>query len=401
MTAQSHLPWGIYVHVPWCRRRCPYCDFAFEVGTAREGFSAAVLAEADARRHQMPVSAAQTLSFGGGTPTSLSDAALGNIIAGLWARKMLAEDVEISIEANPEDLTSSRAEGLAAAGFNRISLGVQSFDDPVLKLLGRGHDAHMARTAVDAVVALGLRTSVDLIIGVPEESPSRLQRDLEVIEATGVGHVSAYVLTIEEGTPWVRLIARNLRRDVDHDAQADALELTQARLTSMGLRQYEISSYAIAGQESRHNRLYWAKGHYLGLGPSAHSLQINQDGIAQRRANGSDINAYLLADPASVEHTIETVPAFDAFREAVSFGLRDLVSGISLESLGERHQVASHEVDVVAKVLAQHLERGNVVSNAGRWHLTSLGARFADAVARDLWDDSVVVLSPRGAPLAP
>lgn len=386
--AAPTLPWGLYVHVPWCRRRCPYCDFSFEVGRARSGFAERVLAEVDTRRAEMPPGPSSTLSLGGGTPTALPHAEMARLIGGLHARGLLAENAEIALEGNPEDLLEGGVQALAAAGFNRLSLGVQSFDDTVLKSLGRNHTGAQARSVIRDASRAGLRLSIDLIVGTPHEEAHRLENDLAVVEAEGIGHVSAYLLTIEPDTPWEKMIAKGQRSDVDHDAQADALESVHASLTAKGLRQYEISSYAVPGEESVHNRLYWGKGHYLGVGPSAHSLTVTTDGRALRRENAASVDAYFRALPSAISFGVEEVDRGDAFREAVAFGLRDLVAGISLDALVARHHVGEEIVAAAQHTLAKAVANGHArtddSSGTQRHYLTPLGARFADAIARGL-----------------
>ncbi len=386
--AAPDLPWGIYVHVPWCRRRCPYCDFSFEVGRAREGFAARILAEVDARRAEMPPAPSQTLSLGGGTPTALPPLELARLVEGVRTRGLLAADAEVALEGNPEDLIDAGASALADAGFNRLSLGVQSFDDDVLKALGRNHTGAQALTVIREAAQRGLRLSIDLIVGTPDEKAGRLQADLAHVVAEGIRHVSAYLLTIEPDTPWEKMIAKGQRNDVDHDAQADALEAVHAELTANGLRQYEISSYAAPGEESAHNRLYWGKGHYLGVGPSAHSLTVTTDGRALRRENAASVDHFFASTPAEQSFALEEVAAPDAFREAVAFGLRDLVAGICVDELARRHHVDKVTVDATYQTLKKAEANAHVRTacrdGQTRHHLTPLGARFADAIARGL-----------------
>lgn len=406
---------GVYVHVPFCRRRCSYCDFAFEVRPADRRFAAAVLAELSARQGEL-AGPPRTLSFGGGTPSALPVEDLARIVEGVRRTVGLADDhhpggPEISLELNPEDVVAAGGRGstlpraLADAGFTRASLGVQSFDDDVLRWLGRAHDGAGARAAVEACVAAGLKTGLDLIVGVPGERPDRLVRDVDLAVSLGVGHVSTYLLTVEAGTPLVKLIESKRRAPVDDDAQAAAYEDVQRLLPARGLTQYEVSSYARPGEESRHNRLYWGGGMYLGVGPSAHSMRRLEDGSVIRRHTTARLDDWL-PDPAGAAHEDEMLSPRHAFLEAVAFGLRDLLVGVDVGALAARHRLAPKSsgntpahpitdrlsdpltdpltdplIDAVVTALAS-LGDDVIRGPDGRFRLSARGARFADRAAR-------------------
>jgi oxygen-independent coproporphyrinogen III oxidase len=359
-------PCGVYVHVPFCRRRCPYCDFAFEVRPADARFAPAVVEEFRARRAELPA-APSTLSFGGGTPSSLGVDDLAVVVAEVRALD------EVSLEVNPEDAHAD----WKGAGFTRASLGVQSFDDDVLAYLGRAHDGAQAARAVDECVKSGLDVGVDLIIGVPGERADRLRDDVKRAADLGVMHVSAYVLTLEEGTPLVQLIAKKARAAIDDDEQASAYERAQDLLPALGYPPYEISSYAKTGSEAKHNRIYWQGGAYLGLGPSAHSMRIDVDGRVIRRATKARFDQWI-ANPRSPALEIEVLAGLDALKEAVAFGLRDLQAGVDITA-----RAGVLRVDDVSPVV-RALEHcgGDVRFDGGRAFLTHTGARFADRVAR-------------------
>jgi oxygen-independent coproporphyrinogen III oxidase len=378
---------GVYVHVPFCRRRCPYCDFYFEVGAATDGFVPALARELERRRHELDWPA-QTLSFGGGTPSQLPLRDLAHIVE-MVGRVGLCDGAEISLEVNPEDVDDAFAAGLKAAGFTRVSVGLQSFDDAVLSWLGRAHDHQRGRSAVDALVRTGLDVGVDLIVGVPGEDPRRLQSDVDIAAALGVVHLSTYVLTVEAGTPLVQLIRRGARQAVDDDRQADAYEAILAHAAAAGYAHYEVSSHARPGKASRHNRLYWQRGAYLGLGPGAHSFRIDDDGRAVRRHTTARLAAWqqaLLAD-ADSEHDVELLEPAHALREAIAFGLRDLGAGVDVTQLATLHRTSL--TDAIQASLERARERGDVQGGLdGRLRLTKTGARFADRVARDVLSSS-------------
>ncbi len=402
----EHRPWGVYVHVPFCRRRCPYCDFYFEVGhdkDARAAFVPRVLRELEARRDPTRPPAA-TLSLGGGTPSQLSLSALAALVDGVRAVVGLADDAEVSLEVNPEDIDTTVAavdvdvaRGLKAAGFTRVSVGLQSFQDPILTWLGRAHDGDGGRRAVAALVDAGLDVGVDLIVGVPGEGAARVDRDIEAAAALGVVHLSTYLLTVEPGTPLVQLIKRGARDDVDDDVQAGTYERVAGVALEHGFAQYEVSSFARPGHSSRHNRLYWQRGDYLGLGPGAHSFHVDDSGRAVRRHSSARLNTWSAAIEAGfdAENDVEELERAHAYREAVAFGLRDLGAGVSLPRLAALHQLRADDVDdksvinAVDAALAAAIAVGDVVGGDADgdgpvYRLTAVGARFADRVARDV-----------------
>lgn len=369
---------GVYVHVPFCRRRCPYCDFAIEVGVDSAGFVDAVIAEASARGVGVidGVGVVDSVSLGGGTPSSLVPPELSRLLARFAGA--LRPGAEVSLEVNPEDITVDVARGLRDAGFTRVSVGLQSFSDPVLRYLGRAHSGDAGAVAVAALVDVGVDVGVDLIVGVPGEGPTRLADDLARAAGLGVAHVSTYLLTLEEGTPLVSLIARGKRAAIDDDAQADAYEAVQGLCAGQGFRQYEVSSFARPGHESRHNRLYWQRGDYLGLGPGAHSFFIDVDGRAQRRHNRARFADYRKDPMAGAEH--ETLEPAHALLEAIAFGLRDKLHGVDVDVLAAWHKTAVPAG--LARVIARAVDAGDVVVVEGRAFLTDQGVRFADRVAR-------------------
>lgn len=383
------LGYGIYVHVPYCRRRCPYCDFYFEVRQPHAAFAEAIQKELSARITEHVGAIAhtggivpQSIYFGGGTPSALSDDALVQLVDALRAELGGDPQLEISVEINPEDIEPGRCERWAAHGVNRLSMGLQSFDDDVLRYLGRAHTGAQGVSAIRMARAAGIeRISVDWIAGVPGEPADRWSRELARLEDLGVGHLSAYLLTLEPGTPLEGLIRLGKRASIDDDQQADVYEQLQALLTQAGYRQYEVSSYAKPNQESRHNRLYWSKGSYLGLGPGAHSMRFLPAGAVERRQNGTNLEAWIAA-PESAPYEREVLSAPEAFLEAAAFGLRDLLTGIHVPTLRERHWVAN--VSPLHDVLTELSRNGWLQWNGESAYMTPRGARFADAVAREI-----------------
>ena len=265
---------SVYVHLPFCRRRCPYCDFAVvaldEGAPDVSGYTAAVYAELDMTE---PWGAIDAVNFGGGTPSATPPNQLAGLLEGIRLRFGLANDAEVSLEVNPEDVAAQRVEQWRQMGFNRVSLGVQSFDDAVLAALGRTHTADEAVDAVRIALAGGIRSvSLDLIYGAPVESHRSWQRTVATALDLGTPHLSAYALTVESGTALSRAVAAGAPSP-DDDDQADRFELLDAAASQSGLTRYEVSNFAAPGHVARYNLSTWAHGEYEAVGLGAHGFR--------------------------------------------------------------------------------------------------------------------------------
>lgn len=265
---------SLYIHVPFCRKKCPYCDFYSappENGAALDIYTDALCARLAAWGEKLRRREVHTVYFGGGTPSVLGADRLTNLLQAAKRSFAVRADAEITAEANPADLTPGFAEKLLAAGFNRLSLGVQSGNDEELAVLGRRHDAAGARRAVETARSAGFQNiSVDLMLALPRSDGRTLQSSLDYITSLEPEHISAYILKIEPGTPFAAR-AHTLGLP-DEDAAADQYLRTVETLKKHGFAQYEISNFCRPGRESRHNLQYWRCGEYLGLGPGAHSF---------------------------------------------------------------------------------------------------------------------------------
>lgn len=372
--------------MPWCRRRCSYCDFYFEVGRAESDFSLNIMEEYQQRRVLWPKTPASTLYLGGGTPSLLSLDEMESLLNLRKDRTALSENAEITIEANPEDMNYDFVHKLKALGVNRISLGIQSFENSILRRLGRKHSAQMANECVELCTEAGFeRVSVDLIFGVKGEDKQLISQSIDRLKDFGVGHISAYLLTIEQGTALAKNIEKGRWEGPDDDEQADSYEELQVLMNKSGFRQYEVSSFAIPGQESVHNRNYWGKGPYLGLGPAAHSMRLLQDGRIERSKNKSSIQNWRkdLLSPEIRE--TEILSSKEALLESISFGLRDLVLGVNLKNLTAKH--CSAVPDGLLSILQGFAGRGWIIQDSNdcnNYRLTQLGVRFSDGIAREI-----------------
>lgn len=316
---------NLYIHVPFCARRCSYCDFSIAVrkSVPSERFAAAVLKEWDEVQNDAGWAGSpelDTVYFGGGTPSRLDPAALAAILDGIRARRPLAPDAEITLEANPDDVTSQAASAWREAGIARVSLGVQSFAPGVLEWMHRTHSAAQARGAVETLRAAGFADlSVDLIYGLPAELDRDWDADLAAAFALEPDHLSCYGLTIEAHTPLGHWAARGQATPVDETRYAEEfLQLSQA-LAGRGWEHYEVSNAARPGHRARHNSGYWSGVPYLGLGPSAHSSTEGE-----RRWNIREYAAWDAAiqggQPTVAGH--ETLSADQLRIEALYLGLR-------------------------------------------------------------------------------
>lgn len=370
---------AIYIHVPWCKRRCPYCDFYFVVGRPHASFYQAVIQEWQKRVYFNEP--ATSLYFGGGTPSMLSPSTIKDIVD--FFADFLKSDAEITLEVNPEDVNEDFGLALAQTGVNRISLGIQSFNDNVLKILGRKHSSQIAKNALDILLKNGLNNiSVDLILGINGQDADEVLADLAYLNQRNIPHISAYLLTIEDKTKFHNLIEQGKMAMPDELLQVKLYESVQHRLLEFGYQQYDISSYAKDGYSSRHNQVYWASGDYLGLGPGAHSMKLLSDGSIERSHNQSDLNLWLLNAQAKINLSIEKIDPANALKEALAFGLRNMGTGINPMDLAKRHQSPIQESFYQA--MKKHISFGYIDQQGECYKINRRGALFADSIMRDI-----------------
>ncbi|QRY41068.1 coproporphyrinogen III oxidase [Microbacterium hominis] len=374
---------GVYLHVPFCRVRCGYCDFntytAGELrGARQDAYADEVLREIALSREVLsargPLRAASTVFFGGGTPTLLPGGDLARMLDGVRTGFGLADGAEVTVEANPDTVTDALARELAAAGVTRMSIGMQSAVPHVLAALDRTHDPAGVRTAVEAARTAGLDVSVDLIYGAPGESLDDWRRSVETAVGLEPDHISAYALIIEEGTKLARQIRRGDVAAPDDDLQADMYELADEAFAAAGYDWYEVSNWARSPQQrSRHNLAYWRGTDWWGYGPGAHS---HVDGLRWWNVKHPAAYAQRLAADESPAAARERPDAAARRLEDVLLRSR-IAEGIAVSDLtGEgRHAIAALIADGLIDGAAA--VRGRVV-------LTRRGRLLADAVVRAL-----------------
>ncbi|MGH9457708.1 MAG: radical SAM family heme chaperone HemW [Thermoanaerobaculia bacterium] len=318
MLRDPHAAVGIYVHLPFCRVRCSYCAFAVSTDLRLEdAYGEALLAEIGLRA--APRREAVSLFWGGGTPSRSAHAWVERIDAEIRARFDLAADAEVTLEANPEDVGEEALERWKARGVNRISIGVQSFHDAELIPLGRVHGRRRALDAAALATASGLRTSLDLILGLPGQTPESFRETLDLAIGTGVGHLSVYMLDLEPGSALESRLARGLvTLPPDETVAAIYLEAVD-RLRGAGFAQYEVSNFARQYEVSRHNLRYWERAPYLGFGAGAHSFEGDV-----RRGNTKDVRRYIerLAKGEDPVEMTETLGPGEERRERLFLALR-------------------------------------------------------------------------------
>lgn len=379
---------GLYFHIPFCRRRCHYCDFYFTTNTRLIApFLDALRQELIARAPLFQNETVETIYFGGGTPSLLPATALAHLLDEVRQHYRLASSLELTLEANPEDVTDAYLTDLVSIGINRLSLGIQSFCDPKLRWLSREHTAAKSRAAVECALRYFHNVSLDLIFGVESESLAEWEQDLHVALQFQPPHLSTYSLTVEPRTLLDKLIRRGLRQPPMESLQAEMFLFTMQVLRAHGYCHYEVSNFAKPGFHSRHNAAYWNRTPYLGFGPSAHSFVKTAHGEV-RFANQASLNAYLRS-PADAVDFQETLSEKDIFNEIVLLALRQ-ESGLSLSELAEkfRNLFAQFSQQYASK-LSTLEAAGLVVLEAGPTEpiikLTDKGFTLADEIAESLF----------------
>ncbi|MFW2850951.1 radical SAM family heme chaperone HemW [Sphingomonas sp. TX0543] len=312
---------ALYVHWPFCVSKCPYCDFNSHVRAQvdQAHWRAALLADLAHEARALPGRRVSSIFFGGGTPSLMPPETVAAVIGAAEAAWGFADGVEITLEANPSSVEAARFGDIAAAGVNRVSLGLQALDDEALRFLGRAHDAEEGMRALDTAQRAFSRVSFDLIYARPGQASGEWERELSRALAFGTEHLSLYQLTIEPGTRFATEAAAGRLAIPDGDAAADLYELTRALTTGAGLPPYEISNHARVGAESRHNLAYWRYRDYAGIGPGAHGRRLGQ--ATQRRRKPENWLAAIGRNGHGIEVEEALPPAIQA-QEALLMGLR-------------------------------------------------------------------------------
>jgi oxygen-independent coproporphyrinogen-3 oxidase len=376
----ARAPLAIYIHWPFCRSKCPYCDFNSHVRERIDapGWTAALLADLDRQAELAPAHEVVSIFFGGGTPSLMPPETAGALIERAKRHWPTAAGLEVTLEANPNSAEAERFAGFAAAGVNRLSLGIQALDPKALKFLGRAHNRREALAAIRLSQELFARTSFDLIYARPQQSLAAWRDELDEALAIAGEHLSLYQLTIEPGTAFHTAARNGALVPLDDETTAAMFELTQERLAAAGMPGYEISNHARPGAECRHNLAYWRYEDYLGIGPGAHG-RVTRNGV-KRATRQRRLPEAWLKQPAFEETT--AIGRDTQVEEMVMMGLR-LAEGISrqrLEALAECSVEALFGISLMRLVDGGFItldETRLAATPAGRQRLNAvLGALF-------------------------
>ncbi len=382
---------GLYIHIPFCRSRCAYCDFFSTTREAEQAaFVDALCREMEHRKDEIMDARVRTIYLGGGTPSLLTSAQLAQIMDAIHGLFTVEADAEVTLEMNPDDVLRSSVPDIPAASgaptFNRVSLGIQTFDDALLRLICRRHDAATAIHAVQTLQHRGVgNISIDLIYGLPGQTMAQWEHDLDTAFSLGVQHLSAYALSYEPGTRLTRWRDEGRIREVPEELSVAMYERLCQRAQREGFEHYEISNFALPGYLSRHNSSYWTGAPYWGFGPGAHSY----DGLRTRRANHSLLNPYLAywagatawQETGEKPFTLESLTDDDLYDEAVMCGLRT-AAGIDLERL--RARMGDERLRYLLSMAMPHLAAARLVRNGNHLCLARQSLMTSDDIMSDL-----------------
>ena len=371
---------GIYLHIPFCKQACNYCDFHFSTSLKnKEGFLAALKKEISLRKNYLDGSKIETVYFGGGTPSLLSASELMYIFEELYRHFEISTTAEITLEANPDDLTSKKIKELKQTPVNRLSIGVQSFQEEDLKWMNRAHNSGEALSAVKMAQDHGLENiSIDLIYGIPGLSEHRWRNNLQIAFALNIKHISAYCLTVEPKTALAHEIQSGKIKDVDEEQSAAHFQIMLEAMKNNDFIQYEISNFCKEGFYSKHNSNYWLKEKYLGLGPSAHSYNGST-----RQWNISNNGLYIQSlEKNELNFEQEKLSVEQRYNEYVMTSLRT-IWGTSLNEILTNYgeQFSSYCLEEAKK----YIESKDLLLSENKLFLTDKGKLLADKIASDVF----------------
>lgn len=376
---------ALYVHWPFCVSKCPYCDFNSHVRAAVDqvAWRDALIADLRHEATLLPGRRVGSVFFGGGTPSLMPPATVAAILDAASAAWGFAPGVEITLEANPSSVEAARFADLAAAGVNRVSLGLQSLDDRALHFLGRAHDVAEGVAALGVAQSVFARVSIDLIYARPDQPLAAWEAELARALAFGTEHISLYQLTIEPGTRFATEALAGRLVLPDQDAAADIFETTRAMAAAAGLPAYETSNHARPGAESRHNLTYWRYRDYAGIGPGAHG---RRGGLATVRHRKPENWLAAIARNGHGTQSEEPLAPHDRATEALLMGLR-LTEGIDLARIA---RLAGGVAPVDAKAVARLSNLGLMAQTGDRLRVTEAGALLLDAILPEVVQDAPV-----------
>ena len=370
---------GIYIHIPFCRKACHYCNFHFSTSLGKaEAVVISIIKEISLRSSEIN-EAVQTIYFGGGTPSILAPEAINKMLDAIKSDYVISSDPEITLEANPDDITAEKARAWKRMGINRFSIGVQSFADENLQWMNRAHDASQSIQCIQTIREAGFDNfSIDLIYGTPGQTQQGWIKDLEKAIEMKIPHLSCYALTVEEGTALHHMIGSGKKEKISADEQAERFEALVQLSSLAGYSHYEISNLALPGKESQHNSAYWEGKSYLGFGPSAHSFSGTKRSwnIADNLKYSQSIEAGILP------HEEETLREIDQLNEYIMTSLRS-IKGMQKETIKTRW--GNDKLQIISTAVEQFIRSGKIISTENSWVLSGEGRFFADGIASSLF----------------
>lgn len=371
---------GIYIHIPFCRKACYYCNFHFSTTLSyTDDFFPALVQEIELQKNYLEKQTIHTLYFGGGTPSLATEAQLGTVFERLNKHFSIDTGAEITLEANPDDITPEQLAGWKALGINRLSIGIQSFRDEDLVWMNRVHHSNQAKKAIELAQTAGFQNlTIDLIYGVPGMNNEAWKQNIQTAAELGIPHLSCYALTVEPGTALDKLVTRNKKENADAGLAAEHFEILVAETAAAGFEQYEISNFAQPGYRSRHNSSYWQGVHYLGLGPSAHSF----NGISRQWNVSNNIKYIRSLQENKLLFEQEILTAEQQQNEYIMTSLRT-IEGMNMNYI-EQHFGTAH-CERIIKAAQKYIQTGKMIFIQNQLQLTPAGRFFADGLAADLF----------------
>lgn len=372
---------GIYLHIPFCKQKCSYCDFHFS--TRFSNYKIEMLQQMEwelvARQSELPFSELSSVYFGGGTPSILEATEIDSFIRKIQENWQLATDCEITLEANPDDITAEKVQAWKQSGINRLSIGLQSFDQEDLAWMNRAHSVSQSLNCIQIAQENGIENiSIDLMYGLPNMDLDRWKKQIHQAISLQVQHISAYCLTVEAGTALDNWVKTNKITPASNDLQSEHFQLLIEELNQAGFIQYEISNFATSGFEAKHNSSYWKGEAYLGIGPSAHSF----DGKKMRSWNIANNHQYIRKTKEKEAFTErEILDSKNQFNEAVLIGLRTKW-GVDLKALNEILPLSAE----FSQKLTEFSDKGWVLQVDSSITLTQEGKHWADHIASELFE---------------
>ena len=371
---------GIYLHIPYCKQKCTYCNFHFSTNTKNVNeMINAMLIEIENKKDYLLGEEIETIYFGGGTPSFIQTSHINSLIKKIFSLYQVKADAEITLELNPDDISENKLRELKSTGINRLSIGVQSFHDEDLKFMNRSHDGNMARKSIAIAKKLGFKNiTIDLIYGLPNLSNKKWEENLNAIKQLKINHFSAYALTVEPKTKLDYLIKSKKLDPISDEKIEDHFKILQESSERIGFVQYEISNFCKDKVISKHNSSYWKRKKYIGIGPSAHSFNGNS-----RQWNIKSNSKYVLKLKSQQEYyEIEKLSENEKYNEYVLTTLR------TMWGINQKYLTKNYNKKINLKfttLIKKWIESGDVIKENENFKLSKKGMLMADGIASDLF----------------